>query len=639
MSNVTLPLAAALSTGTAAPVASAATATVLHQPPGFPVQVVGSLLTGISLGRDAKGSLLLQTELGTLSLQTQANPAVGSKLTLEVQSVGSRLQLIVLRTEPAPTPPMGRASGAPLTAGPAANPPAPASASTAPAVSAAATAPRADVPAAPATPAANVTGSSTAAIADSVVGRTFTAGVVLASSSPAVTPQGQPVLRTGTEVSVRVVSIDAGAFPGTQRAGQVAQHVQAPPSNPIGIQQLANTTAQAITQVPAAATPAVQDGAGPAARPASGSAARPASGTLPQAPTAAVHNAPADDSSSSAQHASTARTAATTATAQPAVGTLSQTAQTAQMAPPPHGVASAAGPAAAPAAPTPVAGVVAGSGPAGETILSTPLGVLSLGGITRLPVGTTMMLDIASRPSGPAASPAVGDGAALPLARAWSPLAEALELVLRQEPIVAQQVLDTAVAQTGPRLASGLMFFLAALRQGDLAAWLGDVASRAIERHGRGDLLARMTDDFIQMARLATDPQTTTGPGQQDWRLMLLPLFDDGVLHQMRLWVRGEPNEGSAADREEDDTRFLLEVELSRLGPMQLDGLVRRGRFDLILRTQHTLPNVMQDDIRTIFDDALAVGGYDGALTFQATRTFPIVPLRDLMAGTGGVLA
>ena len=46
-------------------------------------------------------------------------------------------------------------------------------------------------------------------------------------------------------------------------------------------------------------------------------------------------------------------------------------------------------------------------------------------------------------------------------------------------------------------------------------------------------------------------------------------------------------------------------MELSQLGRMQLDGLVRGGnkRLDLIVRSATPLPGHMRDDIRRIFSE------------------------------------
>ena len=69
---------------------------------------------------------------------------------------------------------------------------------------------------------------------------------------------------------------------------------------------------------------------------------------------------------------------------------------------------------------------------------------------------------------------------------------------------------------------------------------------------------------------------------------------------------RDEDGEEGEEGEVEGATRFVVELELSRLGPLQLDGLVRQSRFDLIVRTTSPLAAEMRRDILGIFDDSIA---------------------------------
>ncbi len=91
-------------------------------------------------------------------------------------------------------------------------------------------------------------------------------------------------------------------------------------------------------------------------------------------------------------------------------------------------------------------------------------------------------------------------------------------------------------------------------------------------------------------------------------------------MRSITLYLRRDRDEDDDdAERSRDDTRFVVDVELSRLGRMQLDGFVRGGdkRFDLIVRTEKPLPPWMRDDIREIFAEASALTGLKGGTSFQ----------------------
>jgi hypothetical protein len=70
-------------------------------------------------------------------------------------------------------------------------------------------------------------------------------------------------------------------------------------------------------------------------------------------------------------------------------------------------------------------------------------------------------------------------------------------------------------------------------------------------------------------------------------------------------------------------------LELSRIGAMQLDGLVRPQRLDMIIRTHEPLSADMRIDLTGIFADSLEAAGYAGGLSFQATPTFAAAAVED----------
>jgi hypothetical protein len=141
----------------------------------------------------------------------------------------------------------------------------------------------------------------------------------------------------------------------------------------------------------------------------------------------------------------------------------------------------------------------------------------------------------------------------------------------------------------------------------------------------------RPDHDFAQISRLAADPATG------EWRTWLVPVHDGGAIELVRLFIKRHRGRTADDDERDSGTRFLVEVDLSRLGPMQLDGLVQQKRFDLIVRSHAPLPRHMRKDIYAIFDDALAATGYSGGITFQATPTFVVSPLTEVGAHPVGL--
>jgi len=259
--------------------------------------------------------------------------------------------------------------------------------------------------------------------------------------------------------------------------------------------------------------------------------------------------------------------------------------------------------------------VVTATTNAGHPVLQTPVGTLTLEVQAQIPVGSRVVFELV-----PGALPRETANLPASLARAWPDVEEAVRVLQESTPPGATP--PAAIPQPGPKLASGLLFFLAALSGGDMSRWLGGQAVQTLKTAGRDGLIARLGQEFGQLSRPVES-------GGADWRLFLIPLVDGSQVQQIRFFERhGSRGHGAGDDQSEgDSTRFILEVELSRVGDMQIDGLVRGKRFDLMLRTRRLLPDVMRHDITAIFSDANEAAGFVGSIGFQASRDWRFMPI------------
>jgi hypothetical protein len=133
---------------------------------------------------------------------------------------------------------------------------------------------------------------------------------------------------------------------------------------------------------------------------------------------------------------------------------------------------------------------------------------------------------------------------------------------------------------------------------GDLRRWMGEEAMRVLQRSG-GNLLDRLRQDVGEMQRMANEPSG------QEWRSYLIPLLAGVDLQQLKLFIRGEKEPDEDGKQEKNrNIRFVIEVEFSKLGPFQFDGLTRDKTIDLMVRTRDALAKDIRDDIREIFGTA-----------------------------------
>jgi len=200
----------------------------------------------------------------------------------------------------------------------------------------------------------------------------------------------------------------------------------------------------------------------------------------------------------------------------------------------------------------------------------------------------------------------------------WPALDTALDS-LRQSPVLAvAAAVNTAVPQPGPQMGSALVLLMSALRGGDLRGWLGQDSLDELSRMKGAHATKSLADDFSQLAR---PTRSDTG----DWRVFNLPVFDGAQQQQIRLYLK---RRGRGSDAEaETPSRFVFELDLSRLGAMQLDGLSTPGRFDLVVRSTTPLSDEVRGDIGVLFGQVREANDFTGDVYFQTVPAFAAAPV------------
>lgn len=266
--------------------------------------------------------------------------------------------------------------------------------------------------------------------------------------------------------------------------------------------------------------------------------------------------------------------------------------------------------AAAAALPQSFTGVVAPNNQGGLPLLQTPLGLLSLETATDLPSGAIVTLEPLDAPTLPTLDGETTGAGPLP----GISFTEAIA-VLRQ----IEMPNPATAPDSSSRLVATLIGLTASVESASVRPWLGDRLVKTLEKAGHRDLIERMEKD---LAALKSPVRMPLGG---EWQSLILPLPVGHRIEPIRLIVRRPPgDEAEAEAREEEGTRFLVDVDMSRLGAIQIDGLLRRKskRFDMILRSHAVLPDGIRHDIAAIFDRSLEGLGMAGTAHFQQTTAF-----------------
>ncbi|MDX2145668.1 MAG: hypothetical protein SFV19_20110 [Rhodospirillaceae bacterium] len=288
--------------------------------------------------------------------------------------------------------------------------------------------------------------------------------------------------------------------------------------------------------------------------------------------------------------------------------------------------------------PSPIAritGQVIAAGAQTPLTIRTEAGDVQINIRANVPTGTTITLDVVALQPPRAETGPVTPPLPAPIAATfatpttgWSSITEALQLLQRTDPQTAAQ-LAAAIPDGGPRTAAATMAFVQAMRSADPRQWPGDTALRGLERAGpRGAQLASQISSEVR--ELAGRGSDTGG----EWRAYPVPWNAEGRIERINLVVRRE-GDGDEAEAKKGGkgggTRFLVNLELSRLGEMQLDGMYRKAErgLDVMIRTKAALPDEMRRDLTGLYANSVSAMGLKGALSFQVAKKFA-----DPMAAT-----
>ncbi|HWE74669.1 MAG TPA: hypothetical protein VG328_16025 [Stellaceae bacterium] len=256
-----------------------------------------------------------------------------------------------------------------------------------------------------------------------------------------------------------------------------------------------------------------------------------------------------------------------------------------------------------------VTGVVYESG-GHETTLATPIGLLALQTKLALPAGTQIAFVVINT-----IAPEVEAAMAPARSGGWLALEETLFALTGAAPALADQLRAELTPRSGPDLAGTLVYLFGALYQGN---WPGPALARTLNESGNAKLNKRLADDIAALRRLGDDESTG------EWRVLTLPLLIGNFPLAVRLYLQRRKPVG------QDAIRFALEAELSRLGPVQLDCMVRASRLILVLRSHRALPPELRDEMRGVFQRALQACRISGDLSFATVATFLVNPLDQM---------
>ncbi len=197
----------------------------------------------------------------------------------------------------------------------------------------------------------------------------------------------------------------------------------------------------------------------------------------------------------------------------------------------------------------------------------------------------------------------------------WAVIEELYQSLLHTNPQAAQSFARTLPNAINPsQMGPTAMMFIAAIRAGDIGGWLGDKKMDLLQRMDRSNIISRLTQETGATMRTAI-PESAAS----EWRAVPLPMFWESEIQKIMLYTKHSNEHNQQENENGDQTRFIFDLNLSRMGDVQLDGLLKEKRLDLVVRTQNMMSGPMQETMRKAYLTALSHTSMNGELYFQGS--------------------
>lgn len=200
----------------------------------------------------------------------------------------------------------------------------------------------------------------------------------------------------------------------------------------------------------------------------------------------------------------------------------------------------------------------------------------------------------------------------------FSSLAQSIKELQTTNPALsnALSTLTPSVAQPAQRAGSAMLFLFAALQGGSLQNWAGNGADKLSAQH-------KILQTLEQSLKDAMTPKLVQNTPTGDWRAYTLPMQNQDTMVPISLYVQDNPHRQNQEDHHGDDqknevTRFVFEFDLTRMGEIQVDGLMREKNVDIFIRTNRELGADMKKMVRNVYLNALERSDLTGDIAFQS---------------------
>ena len=268
---------------------------------------------------------------------------------------------------------------------------------------------------------------------------------------------------------------------------------------------------------------------------------------------------------------------------------------------------------------------VAATTPSGQPILYTPLGVMITDEKLSLLAGQKIKLQIIPNkiriPTDITPELRVSDYFNF---REWTNLEKMIEEIRTTQHSINMESIISKIPKPDNKMTAKMLFFLQALKGASIKNWLGIDNSIFLEKTNP-DLFKQLDEDFLILSRNLIEP------GTNEWRTTIIPIMNGLGLDHFQFHTQDQSfHKENYADKK--GARFIIDLELSHLGRIQIDGLTRKKNknFDLIIRSERDLGDQIKKKINTIYLNFTKIMTFSGQISFQVSKKFAEINLPHL---------
>ena len=213
----------------------------------------------------------------------------------------------------------------------------------------------------------------------------------------------------------------------------------------------------------------------------------------------------------------------------------------------------------------------------------------------------------------------------------WNYLIETIDLLKEYDEKLVTSFVKNNLPMANNQLLAKILRFTSAIKEGDAQKWLGPDITNILNNNQKAHLIEKISADFVILKDSLTDESN-------EWQALIAPIYDGEELRQTTIYIKN--NRKKEQYNHENGTRFIVELDSKNLGQIQLDGFLKIDpthkikeklqKFDLVVRLIRDIKPEFKETLISIFNNATRLSQFNGAITFERVKIFPIRPMTAL---------